>query len=106
MKKGFLLALSLFLFVSVADVHAQSFLKELKETVKKEVGNRVAKEVKKQVNKGIDKELMEIGYFFFCQTIGWFAYPSSDEMTWNLDHLTKMSMFSQFLADGIIGCFV
>lgn len=55
MKKGFLLALSLFLFVSVADVHAQSFMKELKETVKKEVGNRVAKEVKKQVNKGIDK---------------------------------------------------
>ena len=55
MKKGFLLALSLFLFVSVADVPAQIFLKELKETVKKEVGNRVAKEVRKQVNKGLDK---------------------------------------------------
>ena len=50
-----MIALAVFLFVSVADVPAQIFLKELKETVKKEVGNRVAKEVKKQVNKGLTR---------------------------------------------------
>ena len=55
MSNGFLIAQALFLFVSVTDLPAQSFLKELKEIVKKEVGNRVAKEVRKQVNKGLDK---------------------------------------------------
>ena len=55
MKKGFWIALTLFLSIGAADVSAQSFLKKLKKTVEKEVENRVTKEVKKQVNKGLDK---------------------------------------------------
>ncbi|MBR5475315.1 MAG: hypothetical protein IKV17_00655, partial [Bacteroidaceae bacterium] len=58
MKKYILIALTLILTVSTMDVSAQSFLKQMERTIKKEVKCRfksvIKKEVKKAVNKGID----------------------------------------------------
>lgn len=55
MKKLSFIALALLLSVGTAEVSAQSFLKKLSNTVKKEVEKQVTNEVKKQVSKGIDK---------------------------------------------------
>ena len=51
MKKKLLISLAMFLAVGTSDIYAQSFLKKLEETAKKEVGNRVKKEVEKYVSK-------------------------------------------------------
>ena len=53
MKKSIFIALSLLLSFGTLDMSAQSFMKQLGNTIKKEVGNQVKKEVKKAVNEGI-----------------------------------------------------
>ena len=56
MKRYLLIVLALCLSVGVSDLSAQSFLKKLGKTVKKEVVDRAKKETKKETKKVTKKD--------------------------------------------------